>query len=98
MSNALLEAMASGLPCVVTDVGSNAEVLGDAGHPMLCKAGDSRSVALVLERLMSDEHLRSELGSAMRARAEAEYSMDRVCTAVLDLYDSLNGPNEPKGS
>ncbi len=93
MSNALLEAMAASLPCVVTDVGSNAEVLGEAGREFLCPAGDSGCLAAKMGRLMDSRDTRRDIGSALKARVTSEYSMDRVCSTVLDLYDSL-GPSD----
>lgn len=51
MSNALLEAMAAGLPIVATDVGGTRDALGD--HGLLVPAGDPRSLATAMQEVLS---------------------------------------------
>lgn len=87
MSNALMEAMAAGLPIVATDVGGNAEVLGDAG--VLCRPGDPADLAAALERLLVDEAAARAVGRSARQRAEESFGVQALVDAHLALYARL---------
>ncbi len=64
--------MASGVPVVASDVGVNADVIGDGG---LTVTG-ARDWHAALERLVAEPELRLSFGVAGRARAEARYSVN----------------------
>ena len=88
-SNALLEAMAVGLPCVATRVGGNSEALGTAG--VLVDPEDATGLAFELIHLAQDADLRSRLGAAARLRAEANFSVDAMANKMLAaFYEVLN--------
>jgi glycosyltransferase involved in cell wall biosynthesis len=81
-SLAVVEAMACGLPCVVTDVGGNGTVVGDAG--IVVPPGRLALVRDALLRLASDKRRRSEMGRAARARvAELRVADDAAATLRL---------------
>jgi glycosyltransferase involved in cell wall biosynthesis len=89
MSNALLEAMASGLACIATDVGSNAELLlghGNAG--LVCRPAAADLFDRMVE-LQQDEGLRNELGYVARRVTETKYSMQKMVDAYRQLYSEL---------
>lgn len=86
MPMALLEAMASGLPAICTDVGDTAEMLG-AECPVLVPAGDLTRYREALGILLASGGLRSQLGQHNRKRCEEQYSFDRM----LHRYASLFG-------
>jgi glycosyltransferase involved in cell wall biosynthesis len=73
---AALEAMACGLPSVVTDVGDLGYIVEDGLNGIVVAPGDSVTIAVALERLVSDQSLRQQLGEAARKRAVAEFSSD----------------------
>jgi glycosyltransferase involved in cell wall biosynthesis len=89
MSNALLEAMASGLPSIATDVGSNAALLQNnpvAG--LVCKP----TVTELYDRMLTlyeDESLRAKLGRAAQVVAETEYSLEKMIDGYRGLYIDL---------
>src|SRR5690606_12341990 len=58
ISNTLLEAMASGLPCVATAVGGNAELIEDGTCGTLVPSNDPNAMAAALGRYANDERLR----------------------------------------
>ena len=91
MSNALLEAMASGLACVASRIGGNSELLEHKVTGLLTPAGDVAALAEAMLALLEDVNLRSRLGSAARAAAVERYGMDRVVQRYEDLYASLIG-------
>lgn len=76
LPGALIEAMLAGLPIVASNIAVHREALGDTGllHPVGCAS----SLALQLERALSDGELARRLGAAARARADGLFDIDRV--------------------
>lgn len=66
----LVEAMATGLPCVATTVGGIPEVLDDGVNGLLVPPGDSTALRMAIERIMSDDQLGAALGEKARSTAE----------------------------
>ncbi|WP_461208431.1 glycosyltransferase [Desulfocurvus sp. DL9XJH121] len=86
--NVVGEAMACGVPCVVTDTGDSAAVVGDTG--VVVPPRDPRALAGGLLRLLGmapDE--RAALGAAARRRIQERYSLAAVAARYQDLYRSL---------
>jgi glycosyltransferase involved in cell wall biosynthesis len=65
-SVALLEAMASGRPVVVSDIAANREWIRDGENGLVVPAADSRALSDALVRLVDDPELRAKLGDAAR--------------------------------
>ena len=91
LSNALLEAMATGLACVASRIGGNSDVLEHGVTGLLIPTGDPGALADALDALLDDASLRSRLGTAARAVALDQYGMDRVIQQYADLYAGLVG-------
>lgn len=79
---AALEAMASGMPIVASDVPGLADVVGDAG--LLFPVGDAAQLAQKIATVISDSALRSRLGHAAQERAR-NFGIDKT----LDCYETL---------
>jgi glycosyltransferase involved in cell wall biosynthesis len=88
LPNALLEAMAAGLPCVTTAIGGSSEAVRDGLEGWLVEPGDVASLADALAEALSREH-RSSLGVAARARASALYSLESNADRLANLYRQL---------
>lgn len=82
------EAMACGVPCVVTNVGDSAEIVGETGH--VVAPGDMEGLGrMVIEILeLSGEELRS-LGAKARERIQARYGIESVTRRHEEFYESL---------
>ena len=87
--NALLEAMASGLPCVATDVGGCREVLGQGRCGLLVPDGNAQALAQAMTAMASSSSRREELSAAARSRVEEEYSLERMAMRYRALYLSV---------
>ena len=87
MPNVLLEASATGLPIVATDVGGNPEVIINGKTGFLVPPKDPEALAQTMLRLMSlPEEERRWMGEAGRQYIEANYSLDRVVERWEVLY------------
>lgn len=84
LPNALLEAMASGLPVVVTDVGGISEVVRNGENGLLVPARDARALAEALARLAREPKLRQVLGTRARENAR-RFSWERHAKEALEL-------------
>jgi glycosyltransferase involved in cell wall biosynthesis len=88
---AAMEAAASGLPVVATDIRGCRQVVDPGRTGSLVPVDDPRALASAL-RPYADANLRHQHGSAGRAKAEAEFDERAVVTRVLDAYTA-----EPAG-
>lgn len=89
MSNALLEAMAAGLPCVATRVTGNVEVVTDRETGLLVALEDPNELAWAIGCLLEDDALRARIGRAAWAHIQEAYSVERMVAAYRDLYGRL---------
>ncbi|MFG1887938.1 glycosyltransferase family 4 protein [Micromonospora sp. NPDC049051] len=88
MSNALLEAMAHGLPVVASAVGGNLEVLRSGGG-RLVPAGDPDALAAALAGLLDEPGERRHLGQLGHKVAGESYSLDVMLRALDGVYQRM---------
>jgi len=86
MSNSLLEAMSTGLPCVATRVGSNADLVEDGRSGFLVPAGDAAALACSLAKLAASKKLRLQFGEHARNKADAQFSLRSMIENYTRLY------------
>ena len=90
MSMSLLESMASSLPIVATDVGSNAELL-HGGQAGLLVEPESASIAGGLTRILGDAEAAEDLRRAARQRVEGHYTHRTMVENIQRLYETIRG-------
>jgi glycosyltransferase involved in cell wall biosynthesis len=91
--NAVGEAMACATPCIATDVGDTATMIGSAGR--IVPPGDSTALAVGwAEMLALPATARASLGKAARERIIGCYSLDTVRGLYFALYESLRSSDE----
>ncbi|MGE0821950.1 MAG: glycosyltransferase [Candidatus Binatia bacterium] len=88
-SNAILEAMAMGLPLVVTDAGGNRELVTHGAGGIVCRVGDIHAVAEGLGRLAQDRQLAQVMGRYNRERVCREFTDDSMVERTLALYHQV---------
>lgn len=88
MPMTILEAMAAGLPCVVTDVGDNAELVENGVTGRVIPPEAPGALADALKELTFDRTLRRAMGSAARQKAQ-RYDVRQMVARTLDIYERV---------
>ena len=90
--NVVGEAMACGVPCVVTDTGESAMIVGDTGR--VVPPRDPAAMADGWRQvLQSDCSVREALGIAARRRVESEFDIAAIARHYRELYDDIVEPS-----
>ena len=87
--NAVMEAMASGLPVVATDTGGTRELIIDEYTGFLATPGDPRALADRLGTLIDDADLRKKMGERGRFRIVTEFTTEKMTRRFEQLYRTL---------
>jgi glycosyltransferase involved in cell wall biosynthesis len=82
----VLEAMASGVPSVVTDVGGNPELVRQGRDGLLVPRGDHRAAATALLQLLRNPTLTAQLGASARERALETFQLNRTIERYRERY------------
>jgi len=89
ISNTILEAMATGLPVIATDVGGNPELVDNGETGFLVPAGDAEAMARAINRYVADPELTSQHGRNGRQKIVRHYSLDVMVDRYLAVYDDV---------
>lgn len=89
LSNALLEAMSTGLPAVVTRVGGAPELISSSEQGVLVSPGDMRGLAAALIAELTDSTPSSRRRAAIRERVVATHALEITADRLAALYRSL---------
>lgn len=88
-SNSLMEAMASEVPCVVTDIPGNRDLVSDGETGLLSGVGDRARLAKLTLRILENESLANQLGNNAKLRIETEFSLAKMISRHADTYKRL---------
>lgn len=86
ISNTILEAMASGLPVLATDVGGNADLVAGGLSGQIVAPSDVEGLAQALVAWAADPERRRQAGAAGRLRVEERFSLQSMVSAYRELY------------
>jgi glycosyltransferase involved in cell wall biosynthesis len=89
LSVALLEAMACGLPAVITEVGGAADVIRHGTHGWLAPVDDTSALRNALISLFGHDQMRIAFGKQARARVVQEFALPVAADRLRALYDRL---------
>ncbi len=95
LSNALLEAMSAGLPCIATDVGGNPEVIVNGKTGFIVPSDNPELLADRMLRLLQDSQLRRRMGDASRRRASEHFAIEAMTSRVMTCYENVLHQKEP---
>jgi glycosyltransferase involved in cell wall biosynthesis len=88
-SNALIEAMGAGLPCIATRVGGNAEAIEDERNGYLVPSEDPPAMARRVLDLLSDPLRAAELGRNAAETVRARFTHEAMMSQLVDIYERL---------
>ncbi|MCL2659508.1 MAG: glycosyltransferase family 4 protein [Acidobacteriaceae bacterium] len=86
---AVLEGMASGLPWVAAAVSEVPKIITDGESGLLVPAEDVEALAAKIVALLNNAEERCRLGEGARRRVEKEFSVDRMVSEYLDVYQQV---------
>ena len=94
--NAVLEAMAAGVPVAGTDIVGIRDAVGPAGESWLAPPGDADTLAQKLITLLRDEQTRQILATQLQYRIETEFAPQTMCERMMQLIQmSTHVPDPP---
>jgi len=90
MSNALLEAMSSGLACIASRVGAATDLIQTDVNGLLITPGNEDELADALIKTLQSSDYRKTLGDGARRTIESRYSLDSVADKLVEQYRLLS--------
>lgn len=87
MPYAVLEAMAAGLPCVVTDVDGSRDLVEPGRTGWIVPRRDPEALAAALERVLCDPEAARRMGEEARRRVQSRHTLDRMVDRHAALYE-----------
>jgi glycosyltransferase involved in cell wall biosynthesis len=88
MSLSLIEAIASSLPIIATDVGNNAELVKDGWNGFVIAPGDREALGRSLHVLLRDETLRRTFGENSRTLSSSALDFRTTLSRYVELYEA----------
>ena len=89
MSNTILEAMATGIPVIASNVGGNPELVIDGRTGFLFPSNDVESLVQKIKTYILHPELKQKHGYNARKRVEEKFSLDQMIRRYEELYVEL---------
>jgi len=90
-SVSLLEALACGIPAIVTTVGGNPDIVTDGHNGLLCRPGDVLDLRDKMATLVNRNQLRDTMGGNARESALTRFSLDAMMRKHEEIYTTILG-------
>jgi len=97
LSNALLEAMSVGIPCVATDISGNRDLIQNGINGLLVPGEDAEALAKAVLFMLDNPDKARYMGSNARRTIEEGYTISLVADRYKELYGRLMGNRGEKG-
>lgn len=89
LSNAIIEHMAAGVPCIVSNAGGNPELITHGVNGYLFELDDYKELASLILSLIEDEELREKFAKNARELVEREMSLEMMLSRYESFYDGI---------
>lgn len=89
LSRSIMEAMASGLPCIVSKIRGNVDLIEDGKGGYLCNPNDDDLLSQLIGKIASNPFLRKEYGQHNRQKVKS-FSFDCVKEEIIKVYQELS--------
>ena len=89
LSNALVEAMACGLPSIVSAVGGSPDLVIENQNGMLFESGNSKQLAKQLTKMVATQNCWQNLGTQARLTAQKKVNMETISNRLHEIYHSM---------
>ena len=86
LSNALLEAMMMGIPCISTDCAGSDEIIEDMKNGLLVPVGDEAALCRAMDKLVGDDDLRESIAEEGMRRSE-RFRTETVVKQWIELIE-----------
>ena len=86
-SNAILEAMASGLPIIATNVGGNSEIIKHKKNGLLIKSKDQNAITSTMIKIMKDSTLSQKISEDAKKTVNEKYNTEKMVKSYIDVYE-----------
>ncbi len=84
-----LEAMASSVPVVISDIPGVREVIVEGEHGLLAEPMNAEDIAGKIRTLLNNPDMAEKMGKSGRKRVEEKFTWERVANDIEDVYESL---------
>ena len=91
LARSVIEAMAQGVPAIVSDIGGLPEIVRNRKDGFVVKGGDVEALANALDKLVSNEKLLNDFSKSAKERIEKSFNTLTTQEKLLSLYKVLSG-------